>query len=326
MLTTFGQAKKQLAPFSGSFQLCDLGTAINQAVDELSASRNWQHLRTVRRFSTSGEYFALPQDCETLVRCAVDGTPVSVRGSDYEFLHSGPGDLDYVPAGYAPANGVQDLGTFATMYDFESGSGLVCFGTADAPACDIRVRGRNSDGDLVSGVVPYQKWSSPDDIDDPIVLTVTPLEGFAFVDRVILPDDAVSYISMYAVKDGAYSFVSRMHPGVRVPEFRRYRLPGFSDDADASYHVLAEVRLRAMPLIEDYDVLPFESILPVQYMLTAMRNMAVGEVKAADDYRQRAVGLLIGREEVKESKQGLLVINSLFEGSLGQMSESYDNV
>ena len=81
-----------------------------------------------------------------------------------------------------------------------------------------------------------------------------------------------------------------------------------------------------MPLVEDEDVLPFSSILPVQYMLTSMWNMSSGEVKTADDYRQRAVALLVNREEVRQEKQGLVVINSLFSGSLGEMSENYDNI
>jgi hypothetical protein len=326
MLTTFGQAKKSLAPFTGAYQLGDIGSAINMAVDELASSRNWQQLKQTRRFTATGEFFAVPQDCESVIRCAVDGKPVSVRGADYEFLHSGPGDLDFLPVGYAPANGLQDLGYFATMYDFTDGSGLVCFGTADAPEGDIRIRGRNLAGDVMSGTVPYQKLTSMEDVDDPVALTVTPLTGFTFVDRVILPADAGSYISMYATLSGAHSFVSRMHPSIKVPEFRRYRLPGFSAVADASYRILAEIRLRAMPLIEDDDALPFDSILPVQYMLTSMWNMSSGEVKTANDYRQSALALLLGREEAKQERQGLLVVNALYDGSLGQMSEQYDNI
>lgn len=326
MLTTFGQAKKQLAQFVSAHQLGDVGSAVNQAIDELASSRNWQHMRTTRRFTLSGEYFAVPQDIDSVMRVAVDGKPLSIRGGDYEFLHSGPGDLDYVSAGFAPDNGLVDMGYFATMYDFAAGSSLVCFGTADAPGGSIKVRGRNSDGDVVSGVVPYQKVASMDLIDDPVALTVTPLAGFAYIDKVILPPDAESYISLYGTLSGVHTFVSRMHPSIRVPEFRRYRLPGFSDTTGATYAVLAEVRLRAMPLVEDDDVLPFDSILPVQYMLTSMWNMSSGEIKTADDYRQRAVALLVNREEVRQEKQGLVVINSLFNGSLGEVSETYDNI
>lgn len=326
MLTTFGQAKKQLAQFVGAHQLGDVGAAINQAIDELASSRNWQHMRTTRRFTLSGEYFAVPQDIDSVMRVAVDGKPLSIRGGDYEFLHSGPGDLDYVSAGFAPDNGLVDQGYFATMYDSADGSGLVCFGTADAPAGDIRVRGRSSTGDVVSGTVPYQKVASLDLIDDPVALTVTPLAGFSYVDKIILPADVGGYVSLYATLAGVHTFMSRMHPSVRVPEFRRYRLPGFSSETGATYAVLAEVRLRAMPLVEDDDVLPFNSILPVQYMLTSMWNMSSGEVKTADDYRQRAVALLVNREEVRQEKQGLVVINTLFSGSLGEMSENYDNI
>lgn len=324
MLTTFGQAKRALARYADAYQLSDIGAAVNAAVDELAASRNWQLMRKVRRFTATGEFFAIPQDCESVLRVAVDGTPVSMRGTDYEFLHSGPGDLDDIPAGYAPANGIQDLGYYATMYDFPAGASLVAFCTeAVPPAGALKVKGLDANGDIVSGTVPVQHWDS--DIDD-VTLTVTPLAGVAQIDRVILPDDVVGYVSMYALLDGVCTFVSRMHPSVRIPEFRRYRMAGFSSDTDASYRILAEVRLRAMPLVDDDDVLPFDSLLPVQYMMTSIWNMNSGEVKTADDYRQRALALLAAREDVSQERQGLVVLNTLFEGSLGEASENFFNI
>jgi len=266
------------------------------------------------------------------MRCAVDGTPVSIRGTDYEFLHSGPGDLDSAPEGYAPANGVQDLGAFATMYDMPAGASLVCFGVPAMASGYIRVAGRSSDDDLVAVDVPYQEWTGPTDIDAGITLTVSPVAGLAAIDRVVLPGDAAGYISLYAVLDGEYTFLSRMHPSVQVPEFHRYRLPGFSatSDVDADgtvgYNILAEVRLRALPMVDDNDALPFDSLLPVQYMLMSMSSMNAGETKTAGEYRQAALGLLAVREDTKTERQGLLVINSLYDNSLGEASERWFNL
>lgn len=322
MLCTFGQAKKQLARFAGAYELNDIGAAVNAAVDELAASKNWQLMRKVRRFTLTGEQFAVTQDIASIMRVSIDGVPVSLRGSDYEFLQSGPGSMDDIPAGYAPANGVLDLGNHATMYDLPQGYGLVCFGTETAPVGDIVVTGRTESGDTVTGVVPYQQWTAATDIDAPGFLTVTPLAGIAYVDRVVLPSDAAAYISMYGVLEGVYSFVSRMHPTIRIPEFRRYRLPGYGT---GSYRLLAEVRLRSLPFVADDDVLPFESLLPVQYMLMSMADMNAKELKSASEYRQAAVGLLAQREETSQERQGLVVINSLYDDSIGRRSVNYFN-
>jgi hypothetical protein len=57
---------------------------------------------------------------------------------------------------------------------------------------------------------------------------------------ITLPTDAEEYISLYSTDGTAFTFISRMHPKLRVPEFVRYRLPGFV--AGETYRVLAGER------------------------------------------------------------------------------------
>ena len=325
MRYTFGQAKQSLSRYASAYGLVDVGATINTAIDELSRSRVWQRLRKVVRFTVTDEYFSLPQDCGAIVRAAVDSVPVSVHGLEYEFLHSGPGDLDFQEAGLAPLNGIQRVGVYPTMYDMPAALPLAAFTTV-LPTGALRVRGKNANGDRVIVDVPVTQWAGPDDAAglDPTTVTKS-AESIAEIDSITLPNDASAYISLFSVGD-ELSNIARMHPKQTIPEFTRYRLPGFSATEGTTYRVLAEVALRFVPLAEDDEVLPFDSILPVQFMMQSMWAMEAGEVKAADDYRQRAEMLLMRREESELERQTLIVVNRIYDGSAGQASDNWANI
>jgi len=326
MRYTFGQAKQALARFASGYGLMDVGSSVNTAMDELSRSRTWTRLRKTVRLDVGSEYFALPQDCGSLIRAAVDRTPVTMRGTEYEFLHSGPGDLDFAEAGWAPLHGIQRVGVYPTMYGLADIMPLAAFSTV-AVSGPLRVRGRDANGDKIAEDVPVNVWTGPDADVDPATASHTTNE-FADIDSVTLPSDATAYITLSAFStDGDVYVLSRMHPKVVIPEFTRYRLPGFNTSEDGKvYRVLAEVALRSIPLVDDDEVVPFDSLLPVQYMMQAMTAMEAGEVKTADDYRQRAEVLLIRREETELEKQTLHVVNMLYDGSPGDMSNRYENI
>jgi hypothetical protein len=325
MRHTFGQAKQALARFASGFGLLDVGGTINTAMDELSRSRTWQRLRKVVRFDLAGEYFALPQDCGTLLRAAIDSKPVSIRSTEYEFLHSGPGDLDFADPDWAPIYGIQRLGVYPVMHTPDDALPLCAFSTV-VPSGPLRVRGKNTDGDSIVETVPITIWTGPDSVDDIVVAGVSKTtKSFAEIDSVTVPQDATAYISLFNI-DTSLTLLSRMHPKQPVPEFTRYRLPGFSSTMDATYRVLAEVSPRFVPLVDDDEVLPFDSLLPVQFMMQSLWSMEAGEVKAADEYRQRALSLLVGREETETERQTLHIVNQLYDGSAGEALDRMQNI
>ena len=327
MSQTFGQAKKSLAKYASSYDLGDIGAAINTAVDELASSKNWQKLKRVKRFLVYDEYVPLPQDCDSIIRACIDGIPIDVKGSDYDFLSSGPGDLDYIPDGYAPIHNIQDTGYFPTMYDItgEDGVKLIAFGTQDLTGDTIKIRGKNEHGDTVVSNITYKVWADADlgiDAEDAAVCaTLTASDGlYCEIDKITLPDGVEEYVSLYALADGVFTFLSRMHPGEKIPQFRRYRIAGFKSDAGGYYRLLAEVKLKALPMVEDWEPMPFDSLLPVQYMLQSLWYMNSGEIKSADEYRQRAVMALVVREDAQQERQGIVILNTRYEDSLGDLS------
>lgn len=327
MQATFGQAKRILARHAGSNALGDIGAAINTACEELSMTKNWRQIRKVVRLLVQSDYFALPQECETVIRACVDGKPVTMHGTDIEFMLSGPGDFDYTDAGRAPIFGLQDIGTVPVMYTPASAGKLFFFSTT-APGGEITVRGRTTSGEIVTEIVPVNEWTAVSDLDTHVAADYDgTVNDFEDIERIVLPDDAQAYISCYSNISAVWGFLSRMHPSVKVPAFRRYRVPGFNTgDPDISYRILAEVRIRYLPLVDDEDVLPFDSLLPVQYMLQSLWKMAAEDIKAADEYRMRAEGLLVRSEEVKEERGGVVVMNSVYDDSPGEVSDMYDNI
>jgi len=326
MRYTFGQAKRLLAPYASAIGMLDVGAAVNTAIDELSRTRTWARMRKLVRFTIDGENFALPQDCGAIIRAAVDYVPVSVRSTEYEFLSSGPGDLDqFAETGYAPMHGIQRTGVYPTAYSPAAALPLAAFATA-APTGPLRVRGMNADGEKIVATVPVNVWTGYDDADtvdlDAISKTAW---SFLEIDSVTVPDDGSAYISLFSVGD-SLAALARFHPKVAIPEFTRYRMPGFSGTAGTTYRMLAEVHQKVLPLVDDDEVVPFDSLLPVQYMMTAITKMEAGEVETADKYRERAALMLVGREENELERQAPIVVNKLLEFSSGSVSDDWANI
>lgn len=315
-----------MAPFCSAFGLLDIGAAINTAVDELSRTRNWDRLRRLVRLTVTGENFSLPQDCGPIIRACINYSPVSVRGTEIEFLSSGPGDYDaYADSGWAPLHGIQRVGVYPTAHDPTESARLAAYATT-VPEGVLRVRGRDENDDRVVEDVPISVWDGYSDAAaiDPDTADRTTAK-FKYIDSVSVPVTGSAYISLYAVETEV-SYLARFHPKVAIPEFVRYRIPGFSGEDDASVSLLAEVAARVLPMADDDEVLPFDSLLPVQYMLQAMKAMDTGEVETADKFRARAASALAGREENELERQTPLVINSNLELSPGSVSDLYANI
>lgn len=328
MKYTFSQAKQKLSVYADAYSALDIDDAINVAMEELSKSAVWSQQTQLVKLTTVNEYFSIPQDFDHILRAAVNNTPVSIRRSDYEFINSGPGDLDQIPAGYAPLYGIQVLGTsFPTMYAPDRGMTLAAFST-ESPSGYLTVRGKDVNGDLISENVPFNAWTGPSAIDDQDADTVLKTTSeFYEITSVVMPQDASAYVSLFGIADGEFYFLSRMHPQIRVPEFARYRMAGFSDEDDASYELLCEVNRRFMPLSDDDDVVPFDSLLPVQYMMKSMQYFSSNEIEAGTKYHTLAMQMMTKREDQSAHHQGITIENPLYSLTPGYASEGlYYNI
>lgn len=326
MTYTLRDAKEKLARFAGAYGLSDISHVINEALDTLSQTKSWQSMRKVMRFTVDGEFFSLPQDCGRIIRCAVDGTPLQVRGQDFEFLSAGTGDFDYFEGTGLGILMAKREGVYPTMYNLPEGGGrLAAFSATPPTAGSVKAKIRTDDGEIVTVDIPCRSGLAEDG--DPASVDPTHVTALTAVEilGITIPSDAGAYINLYSTDGVEFAFLSHMHPKIRVPEFTRYRLPGFETTV-TEYRLLVECGLRFLPLVDDDEPIPLNSIRPLQYMLQSFFAMDSGEVRTADEYRARAEAELTRREETENEKQGINIINNLYSGSNGEASVEWENV
>lgn len=333
MQYTLGQAKKRLAESANAYGQADLRDLINNAIQALAAMSGWECLRKVLRFSSAGPGFVLPQGCAGLVRVCVNGKPTTVRGQDFRFVQSGPGDMARPPKGFVrvrPEN-VYDIGMKPVMRELYRISRLAAFSpSAGQPA--LVVKGIDPVGKEVRrALMPHQ---------DPVYDDVTgertageelgdvQFDGsvFSSITEVTVADGATDYVTLYAEPflGGPRLPIATYHPEVKAPQFRHYELAGIMSGQPVE--ILAETRIDPLPLVNDSDVLPFSCLEPIEWVIRADWQMKAGEVTAAQKYQDMAAKWLKAQEITDDTIQTQVVINSVFEGSPGEISAESVNI
>lgn len=330
----------------------DLTAKINKAIRGLARMKGWQCLRKVLRLSSAGPRFTLPQGYAGLVRVCVNGRPTTVRGQDFRFVQSGPGDTlaadalrHGAPRGFSFARNVIDDGKAPVMVepygpfrvfayrDDKPGEGQVCGTTLSFTGTDLggrSVRFENidlhdhpvydpSDGHLVSG--------------DPIESASTVVADLVSVDSVIIGEHAEegkesvpTHIVLFAedLSNGLRYPIALYKPGVKAPYFHRYLLPDIRPGQPVE--LLVEARLDPLPLTKGTDVLPFETIEPIEWMIRSDWEMRSGEVAKGESYRNNAANWLLAQEVADDTVQTSFIINTPFAGSPGEISIEADNI
>ena len=356
MQYTLGQAKKALVESAHAYGQDDIRELINRAIQALSGMAGWECLRKVLRFSSAGPGFVLPQGCAGLVRACVNGRPTTVRGQDFRFLQSGPGDLRHPPRGFCHvhADNIEDIGMKPVMIEPPNrfrlfaytksgnvlGDGSTPVGTADNPSGEyslyVTVRGVSPDGELRSVKLKPHKvpaydatGTSATDGDEisSIELTDGELVDFQMITEVTIPNDAYEYYYLYAEDQvtGHRFMIGQYHPEIKAPEFRHYEIV-CGIPPHHPIELLVETRIDPIPLIEDTDILPFSCLEPIEWMIRADWQMKAGEVTAATNYQNKAAQWLKAQEITYDTVQTQVVINSIFEGSPGEISADSVNI
>lgn len=315
MYYTLAQAEEKLARFADG-GACDVRSCINDALEQLSNLEAWRCLRRLVRISVQHDVLPLPQSVEALVRVCVDGAPSHVFGTDYQFLQSGVGDMDF---DNRVGIGFSDYGAgHATMFDIDPAHPCALAAISSDPADTgrvVTVHGRATDGTDATFAVPVRKWAGSAGVLDFDISAVAGASATQ-VDRVVLPSGLRGYVSLYGAGTGGVQFLAKYHPSVIVPEFRRYRV-NWTVDEDGPTSVLAEVKLRFMPLVAPTDVLPFDSLAAVQFMMQAVKEINAGNLQAGMNYQALAVSRLEEKESSQTRVQGLQVENALYDFSPG---------
>jgi len=327
MAWTMKQAVKHLEKYAvnGPFSVRD---DIVEAMQSLADIVYLDSLRQVIRFRTfGGGRFALPQQFECIVRAAINGKPTTVRGVEYNFLYAGPGDLDQLPSGYVPGYGLVD----------EQAHPPLTLAPASAYSVVASMPGYTGSAALTA-VFEAGRLSIPI-VDEAVVLAATAwselsaasvLESHGSISRMLVPDDDLQqglWVQLWAGPESsvpANCSAGKVSSSVRVPLFRHYHLP--TAEADQAYEILAEVRPAFVHTHGDDDIVPFQSLMPIQLMMQAHRYFANGELDAGAKYQQLAVGSMVARDDANTRKQTTITFNNAYDESPGQDSMSYVNI
>ena len=324
MQYTLGQAKKRLAASRNAYGQNDLRDLINNAIQALAGMTGWECLRKVLRFSSAGPGFVLPQGCAGLVRACVNGRPTTVRGQDFRFIQSGPGEARRPPRGFCrvkPDN-ILDIGMKPVMREpFNRFRLFITTPTGDSGtdgSKNMVIKGLTPDGTLVRfDLEPQAEDSESFTVDDHDLQMIT---------EITIKDDATEYYTLYAEDQitSARFMIGYYNPEVKAPQFRHYELANVAPHQPVE--LLVETRIDPLPLIEDTDILPFEAIEPIEWMIRADWQMKSGEVTAAKNYQDMAAKWLKAQEITDDTIQTQVVINSVFEGTPGEISMDSVNI
>ena len=118
--------------------------------------------------------------------------------------------------------------------------------------------------------------------------------------------------------------VAQYHPAVAAPRFHRYEIQNMMPRVGVD--LLVEVRLDPLPLIHDTDILPFDSLEPIEWMMQAAWYTKSGEIEAAQKMHSLAMNWLKARETTEATVQTPVIVNSLFPGSPGEVSMEAVNI
>ncbi len=353
MLYTLSQAREKLKRFvdGGSCNNTVIDEMINDALERLMESESWDCLEVMTRIATCNACFPLPYNAARVTACTIDGAPSKVFSRMYQFLHSGPGDLDY--RGSASAfQDLVDMGDhWPTMFDIphtysntvdgegetevEVPDGLklvaFCQDVADVGSA-LTVYGYKTGSEIVrNGAVEGEainviQW--PGGVEGAINtglvgqlwVDVAPLSTNAFTDITrIIKAETRGYVSLYAVDPDTNRmfFLAKYHPRQTIPQFRRYRITNKVSDVSTT-SVLALLKLRYVPLVADDDILPIDSLQALKLMVMAISEENKANLQVAVGMASMASAVLAKKEESRTTSKGTpVILDSDYRTSLG---------
>jgi hypothetical protein len=352
MLYTLADAREKVKAFvdGGSCSNTTIDARINEAIERLATQEAWDCMSVNSRIGVCNACFPLPYRAESILACDIDGTPAQVRGRYYQFLSSGPGDLDY-RGGASVYRDLVDMGDqHAVMYDLphiyentvdsvttdvDATAGLkvaaFCTDTVDV-GTTLKIYGYKDGARLVrtgsaeGEDITVKRWSGG----EVGSLAVGVVDG-EWIDNVSLSTNAFTDISrvvkattagsiyLYAIDESTNRmfFLAAYEPRQTIAQFRRYRITNKSANVDVS-HVYALLKLRVVPLANADDILPIDSMQAVKLMVMAISEENKMNLPMAQALEEKAIAVLAKKEESRTMTGGTpVILDSDYRTSLG---------
>jgi len=333
MLFNFGQAKKALRRFvdNGSCRDEVLSERINEAVSRILDMADWRCCLQLVKIKVEGNCFALPQGVDKMLDVCIDGAPKRIYDHAYQFLSSGPGDLDF--SNHSIYSNVIDDGIKCSMYDVPH-----CYrvGAADytpegmylvarsmtGESADLVVSGVDTEGEAITDTVKVGAWDNgiQGAFEGLSLLASQSNHRFSEVHSVTKsPSSGYVTLLAYDPDTSFFSFLARYHTLGGVMGFRRYKVTGCGD----CFCVLARIKAGHNSLVSDDDVVPVDSLPAIKAMLMSIRDEDAGNLQGAVQHEANARRLMEARETGSTMVRGTqFVMDVDYAGSLGPINSN----
>jgi len=331
VLFNLGHAKKALRRFidNGSCRDEVLTERINEAVSRILDMSDWRCCLQLVKIRVEGNCFSLPQGVEKMVDVCIDGSPKRIYDHAYQFLSSGPGDLDF--SNHSIYNNILDDGIKCTMFDIPhcyrigeidyapAGLHLVAR-SATGETTDLVVHGVDTDGESITDSVKVLPWKGGaiGAFEGSTLLESASLKRFYNIHSVTKAPSS-GYVTLFAYDPDThfFSFLARYHTLGGVMGFRRYKVTGCGD----CFCILARVKAGHNSLVSDDDIVPVDSLPALKAMLMSIRDEDAGNLQGAVQHEANARRLMEARETGSTMVRGTqFVMDVDYMGSLGPIN------
>lgn len=306
-LLTLEVARTELGRYveNGTCDAAMIDARINEAVQRLILKPEMQNsprLMHTMRISVCNQEFALPRGVEKIIGVNINGVPTNIFHRMYQFMSSGPGDLDY-RTWASMYTDLMDLGEAPYQFEIPMNDGngyqLVAFTTNQNDlGTPIKIRGYGKSGKEVVESLPINMFKGGEEgviggSWESQAITSVPYRQITSINK----PQTSGYITLYAVEPSTNKMwlVGQYHPAETLPSFRRYRITNKSyatSDERICTNILALVLCGYTKLTEDDDIIAIDNLPALKNMMIAIDAENVGDLNKATAYESNAVRLL----------------------------------
>jgi hypothetical protein len=306
-LLTLSTARTELGRYveNGTCDADTINSRINEAIQRLILKPEMMDsprlLHTVR-ISVCNREFALPRGVEKIIGVNINGVPTNVFNRMYQFMSSGPGDIDY-RTWASMYTDLMDLGEAPFQFSIPPNEGagyrLVAYSTSmNDMNVPLKLRGFGVQGKDVSESLLLNVFANGTEGTIEGSWDSQIISASAFRDLTAVSKPITSgYVTLYAVDTATNEMwiVGQYHPSDTLPMFRRYRITNKNCDTSsdrACTNLLALVLCGYTKLTEDDDIVPIDNLPALKNMIIAIEAENSGDLNKATVYESNAVRLL----------------------------------
>ncbi|NLF99003.1 MAG: hypothetical protein GX565_02525 [Lentisphaerae bacterium] len=335
-LLTLADGRSFLAPFidGGSCDNTVIDARIREAGERLYPKADWKLSIRRLRVQVRNEHFCLPMGVERVMTAALEGVPAPLMGPAYEFMSTGPGDLEINGATTAACIPI-DIGEFPTQFDipnyakYDSTAGqtqadaaaednlyLLAFSPeADDTALELTIRGYGQRAHSLGATgikLAINRWAlgvegQIENLADVPRSAVT----VRTIERIYKPATK-GHVTLYALNPstGEMWFLAKMEPDTTIPSYRRYRFSNMSMPVVNDDHTVTRgytwasllVKMEHVAALYADDILPIQHLSALKLMCMALTEENRGNLQVSNSYETLAFRAML---EKKADEEGL---------------------